>query len=112
MYTFLNDLGLNVGRGAGVVGSFCIKKSMLDGCGYWERCGEILFICFPQQCCPIYSTWELISETWLMGISCVHTHTHTHTHIYIYIYIYIYFLFGIVGAIYCLTHTSIDTVQN
>jgi len=69
------------GGGGGVLEVFPIKKSMLDGCGYWERCGEILFMCFPQQCCTIYSTRELISETWLIGISCVP--------IYIYICIYI-----------------------
>ena len=40
---FLNDLGLNV-VGGGVVGSFSIKKSMLDGCGYWERCGFYLYV--------------------------------------------------------------------
>jgi len=45
-----------------------------------------------------------IAGTWLMGIPCVHTYVH--------IYIDIYIPFDILGAIYWLPRTSIDTVQN
>jgi len=58
-----------------------------------QKCGEILFIYFPQKCFPTH-TWELITETWLMeGI-----------------YIHIYIPIDTLVAIYCLTHTSIDVV--
>ena len=58
------------------------------------KCGEI-FLPSTQKCGSI-QTFKLISETWLMGIPCV----------------YIYIPLDILGAIYWLRHTSIDTVQN
>jgi len=79
--------------GGGQLKVLSIKKSMEDGCGCLEVWRDF-FQYFPQECGSRH-TLELTEGLgyWVSPV-------------------YIYIPFDMLGAIYWLTHTSIDTVQN